>query len=185
MALAEKYCSQIKYAHHIRGVLQYLLVINCISLSDLLSFKELSLVQVSFNDRPSWLTITTFTWMLCVLGTGSWSGHSTSPFREGAVLILLRPVMPPLAQPWLGPAAGSGASDANWRLWNTCKYLWLYSDTLCSTSSPLQSPHSTWLEERRWTQLLVCCPLPMGTDCVEQREIGLVLALQPPLPWLR
>lgn len=97
--------------------------------------------------------------------------------------------MPPLAQPRLGPAAGSRASNANWRIWSVGRHANISGFTqipFCSTSSPLQSPHSTWLEEtreRRRTQLPVCCLLPVGPSCVKGRGEGQgVLRLL--LPWL-
>lgn len=71
--------------------------------------------------------------------------------------------MPSLAWPQLGPAASSGASDANWRLWSVGSHSNISGFTqipFCSTSSPLQSPHSTWLEERRRVQLLVVASFP-------------------------
>lgn len=98
--------------------------------------------------------------------------------------------MPPLAQPQLCPAAGSRASNANWRLWSIGRHANISGFTqipFCSTSSPLQSPHSTWLEERRQrrrTQLLVCCLLPVGPSCVKGRGEGQG-ALGPLLPWLQ
>lgn len=92
--------------------------------------------------------------------------------------------MPPLAQSRLSPAVSSRASDSDWRIWSIGRHADISGFcpiSFCSTSSSLQSSHSTWLEERSWTQLPLCCVLPMGPSRVKGWGGGRVGVL---LSWL-